>query len=153
MLWLLSHIFLPQGRLSSPSLELCNLQAPVNLSEANDLTVLSSAFKKIAYQAKDLRITFQRKPTSTRKRGIEVKVKFTLHMENLTIASPEQQHGDQHIDRLTICWISEATEQEVLSMSGKWISSKDFLTQKMTDLKKVGESSLTIEPVEELTTD
>ena len=36
-------------------------------------------------------------------------------------------------------------------MSGQWISSKDFLTQKMTDLKTVGESSLTIEPVEELT--
>ena len=42
---------------------------------------------------------------------------------------------------------------EILSMSGKWISTKDLLTQKMTDLKKVGESSLTIEPVEELTPD
>jgi hypothetical protein len=52
---------------------------------------------------------------------------------------------------LTICWISDVSEQEVLSMSGQWISSKDFLTQKMTDLKTVGESSLTIEPVEELT--
>lgn len=153
MLWLLSHIFLPKGRLSSLSLELCILLTPVNLSDTNDLTALLSAFRKIAYQAEDLRITIQRKPTSTRKRGIEVKVKFTLHMENLTVASPEQQHGEQQIDRLTICWISEATEQEVLSMSGKWISSKDFLTEKMTDLKKVGESSLTIEPVEELTTD
>lgn len=82
-----------------------------------------------------------------------MKVKFTLHMENLTVASPEQQHEEQHIDRLTICWISEVSEKEVLSMSGEWISSKDFLTQKMIDLKKVGESSLTIEPVEELTTD
>jgi hypothetical protein len=82
---------------------------------------------------------------------VEVKVKFTLHMENLTVASPLSQEPEEHIDRLTICWISDVSEQEVLSMSGQWISSKDFLTQKMTDLKTVGESSLTIEPVEELT--
>ena len=74
-------------------------------------------------------------------------------MENLTVTSAKQQHGDEHIDRLTISWTSDVTEEEVLSMSGKWISAKNFLTQKMTDLKKVGESSLTIEPVEELTTD
>ena len=86
-------------------------------------------------------------------RGRKVKVKFTLHMENLTIASPKQSPGEGHIDRLTISWINDVTEEEVLSMSGKWISTKDFLTQRMTDLKKVGESSLTIEPVEQLTTD
>ena len=74
-------------------------------------------------------------------------------MENLTVDSPKQPHGEEHIDRLTVSWISNVTEDQVVSMSGKWISSKDFLTQRMTDLKKVGESSLTIEPVEELTTD
>jgi hypothetical protein len=73
-------------------------------------------------------------------------------MESLAIVSPKQPHGEEHIDRLTISWINDVTEEQVLTMSGKWISSKDFLTQKMTDLKKVGESSLTIEPVEELTT-
>jgi hypothetical protein len=73
-------------------------------------------------------------------------------MENLTVESPKQQRGEEHIDRLTISWINDVTEEQVLTMSGKWISTKDFLTQKMTDLKKVGESSLTIEPVEELTT-
>jgi len=82
-----------------------------------------------------------------------VKIKFTLHMENLTVSSPKQPHREEHIDRLTISWINDATEDEVLSMSGKWISAKNFLTQRMTDLKNVGESSLTIEPVEELTTD
>jgi hypothetical protein len=74
-------------------------------------------------------------------------------MENLAVASPKQSHGEEHIDRLTISWISDLTEEEVLSMSGKWISAKNFLTQRLTDLKKVGESSLTIEPVEELTID
>jgi len=74
-------------------------------------------------------------------------------MENLAVASPKQPHGEEQIDRLVISWISDVTEEEVLSMSGKWISAKNFLTQRMTDLKKVGESSLTIEPIEELTTD
>ncbi len=74
-------------------------------------------------------------------------------MENLTVASPKQPDEEKCIDRLTISWINDATEEEVLSMSGKWISAKNFLTQRMTDLKKVGESSLTIEPIEELTTD
>lgn len=84
--------------------------------------------------------------------GAEVKVKFTLHMEDLTVAPVQQQDGERHIDRLTISWISSVTEEEVLSVSGKWISTQNYLTEKMTDLKKVGESSLTIEPVEELTT-
>lgn len=74
-------------------------------------------------------------------------------MENLTVASPKQQRGEERIDRLTISWINDVTEEEVLSMSGKWIGTQNFLTQRMTDLKKVGESSLTIEPVEELTAD
>ena len=81
-----------------------------------------------------------------------MKVKFTLHMENLTVAPVEQQDEERHIDRLTISWMSNVTEEEVTSMSGKWISTQNYLTEKMTDLKKVGESSLTIEPVEELTT-
>lgn len=82
--------------------------------------------------------------------GYKVKVKFTLNMENLTVASRQQNHEEEQIDRLIISWISEVSEEEVLNMSGKWIGTKDFLTQRMTDLKKVGESSLTIEPVEEL---
>jgi hypothetical protein len=79
-----------------------------------------------------------------------VKVKFTLNMENLTVASHQQNQKEEQIDRLIISWISEVSEEEVLNMSGKWIGTKDFLTQRMTDLKKVGESSLTIEPVEEM---
>jgi len=71
-------------------------------------------------------------------------------MENLTVASHQQNQKEEQIDRLIISWISEVSEEEVLNMSGKWIGTKDFLTQRMTDLKKVGESSLTIEPVEEM---
>lgn len=71
-------------------------------------------------------------------------------MENLTVASSKENEREKEIDRLTISWISDISEEEVLNMSGKWIGTKDFLTQRMTDLKKVGESSLTIEPVEEM---
>jgi hypothetical protein len=79
-----------------------------------------------------------------------VKVKFTLNMENLTISTHKQDQKEEQIDRLIISWISDISEEEVLNMSGRWIGTKDFLTQRMTDLKKVGESSLTIEPVEEM---
>ena len=71
-----------------------------------------------------------------------MKVKFTLNMENLTVA-------EKHIDRLSISWINEVTEEEVLSMSGQWINTQNFLTQRMIGLRNVGESSLTIEPIEE----
>jgi hypothetical protein len=71
-------------------------------------------------------------------------------MENLTVSSRQQNQEEENIDRLIISWISDISEEEVLNMSGRWIGTKDFLTQRMTDLKKVGESSLTIEPVEEM---
>jgi hypothetical protein len=72
--------------------------------------------------------------------GVTVKVKFTLNMENLEV-------DEKHIDRLCISWINETSEEEVLSMSGQWINSKNLLTQRMVGLNKVGESSLTIEPL------
>ena len=69
-----------------------------------------------------------------------MKVKFTLNMENLVVE-------EKRIDRLCISWINEVTEDEVLSMSGQWINAKNLLTQRMIGLNKVGESSLTIEPM------
>jgi len=63
-------------------------------------------------------------------------------MENLTV-------DEKHIDRLSISWVNDVTEEEVLSMSGQWIGTQNLLTQRMVGLKRVGESSLTIEPIEE----
>lgn len=71
-----------------------------------------------------------------------MKVKFTLTMENLVV-------NNDHVDNITISWISDVSQEDVLVMSQEWITTKDFLTQRMTGLQKVGESSLTIEPVEE----
>ncbi len=71
-----------------------------------------------------------------------VKVKFTLTMDDATVS------GD-HYDSIIIDWISDVPQDEVLRMSQQWITSRNFLTQRMVGLSKVGESSLTIEPVEE----
>jgi len=129
------------------------LLATANLIFLKDLLDFPFALKKIPHRAKYLQRNFGEKSLTFQPQGVKVKVKFTLHMENITISSPRHPQEDEHIDRLTISWISDVTEKQVLSMSGRWISTKDFLTQRMTDLKKVGESSLTIEPVEELTPD
>lgn len=69
-----------------------------------------------------------------------MKIKFTLNMDNLLV-------NQTHIDRVVISWISNLSEKEVLSLSQNWISDQDFLLHKMGGLKRVGESSLTIEPL------
>jgi 5-keto 4-deoxyuronate isomerase len=71
-----------------------------------------------------------------------MKVKFTLTMDDLTV-------DDLHYDEVVIDWISEVEQEEVLDLSQKWITSQNFLTRRMIGLQRVGESSLTIEPLDE----
>jgi len=71
-----------------------------------------------------------------------MKVKFTLAMDDLTV-------DDRHYDSVTIDWVSDVAQEEVLKMSQRWISTQNFLTRRMIGLQRVGESSLTIEPIEE----
>ena len=71
-----------------------------------------------------------------------MKVRFTLTMDNLMV-------DNEHYDSVVIDWISEVQQEEVLEMSQKWITSQNFLTRRMIGLQRVGESSLTIEPVDE----
>jgi hypothetical protein len=75
----------------------------------------------------------------------QMKIKFTLNMDNLLV-------NQTHIDRVIISWISDLSQEEVSSLSQNWISDQDFLLHKMDGLKRVGESSLTIEPVPSGTT-
>lgn len=70
-----------------------------------------------------------------------MKVRYILTMEDLTV------HGEQ-IDSLTLDWEDEASHEEVMGFSQKWITSRNFLTSRMNGLSEVGESSLTIEPIE-----
>ena len=71
-----------------------------------------------------------------------MKMRFTLSMEDLLIDTSK-------VDNMVINWIEDVSQERVLEMSHEWITSKNFLTDKMIGLRKVGESSLTIEPVEE----
>jgi hypothetical protein len=71
-----------------------------------------------------------------------MKVKFVLTMDNLVV-------GDRRIDQLVLDWESEIDQNEILMLSHEWITSRNFLTQRMVGLTRVGESSLTIEPLEE----
>jgi len=70
-----------------------------------------------------------------------MKVRYILTMEDLVV------HGET-INSLTLDWQDDATREQVMSFSQKWITSRNFLTSRMNGLSEVGESSLTIEPVE-----
>lgn len=71
-----------------------------------------------------------------------MRMRFTLSMEDLVV-------GEKIIDNVILDWIEEVTQERVLEISHQWISSQTFLTERMTGLNRVGESSLTIEPIEE----
>jgi hypothetical protein len=71
-----------------------------------------------------------------------MKVKFVLTMDDLVV-------DDQSIDQVVFDWESEMEQTEILEISHQWITSKNFLTQRMVGLSRVGESSLTIEPLDE----
>ena len=70
-----------------------------------------------------------------------MKVKFTLTMDDIKVDQRE-------IDSLIIDWVDDVNEQEVLDLSHRWISTQNFLSQSMEGLERVGESSLTIEPLD-----
>ncbi len=79
-----------------------------------------------------------------------MKVKFTLNMTNLVLSGNESTAIEKPINRITFSWVSDLSQEEILSMSQEWLKDKNFLTSRMKGLKKVGESSLTIEPLEEI---
>ncbi|MBN1211180.1 MAG: hypothetical protein JXA92_01260 [candidate division Zixibacteria bacterium] len=71
-----------------------------------------------------------------------MKVKFVLTMDDVVV-------NDQLIDQIVLDWESDVDQEEILEVSHKWITTQNFLTQRMVGLTRVGESSLTIEPLEE----
>ena len=70
-----------------------------------------------------------------------MKVKFTLSMDDVII-------DEQHLDNIVLDWEEDLNQDQVLELSQKWITSKNFLTSRMVGLTHVGESSLTIEPID-----
>lgn len=71
-----------------------------------------------------------------------MRVKFVLTMDDLMV-------DDKGIDQLILDWESDLEQSEILDLSHQWITSKNFLTRRMVGLMRVGESSLTIEPIDE----
>jgi len=70
-----------------------------------------------------------------------MRVRYILTMDNLLV------HGE-HIENLVVDWEDESSHDEIMHLSQKWISSRNFLTERMNGLSEVGESSLTIEPLD-----
>lgn len=70
-----------------------------------------------------------------------MKVKFTLTMDDVIV-------DNRRLDNIILDWEEEVNQEQVLELSQKWITSKNFLTSRMIGLTHVGESSLTIEPVD-----
>lgn len=71
-----------------------------------------------------------------------MRVKFVLTMDDVVV-------DDQKIDQIIMDWETDIDKEEILEVSHQWISTQNFLTQRMVGLTRVGESSLTIEPLEE----
>lgn len=68
-------------------------------------------------------------------------VKLTLTLRDALV-------NNRWVDLIALEWTTRATPEEVLEMSQKWITTQNFLTQRMSGVKRVGESSFTIEPLE-----
>ncbi len=71
-----------------------------------------------------------------------MKVKFVLTMDDLVVE-------EQSVDQVVLDWQTDVEQDEILELSHKWITSKNFLTKRMQGLTRVGESSLVIEPLDE----
>jgi hypothetical protein len=71
-----------------------------------------------------------------------MRVKFVLTMDDVVVE-------DRKFDQIVMDWESDVDQREILEVSHQWITTQNFLTSRMTGLRKVGESSLTIEPLEE----
>jgi hypothetical protein len=71
-----------------------------------------------------------------------MKVKFVLTMDDVVL-------DNRSIDQVILDWVSDVDQQEIMEVSHRWITTQNFLTRRMVGLHRVGESSLTIEPLEE----
>ena len=71
-----------------------------------------------------------------------MKVKFVLTMDDVVV-------DDQQFDQLILDWVDDMGQEEILEVSHRWITTQNYLTTRMQGLMRVGESSLTIEPLDE----
>lgn len=72
---------------------------------------------------------------------VYVESKILLTMEKAIV-------GAKCFDEIVIAWTTEIGQAEMQKYSLEWVTTNNFLQSRMPDLKSVGESSLTIEPLE-----
>jgi hypothetical protein len=70
-----------------------------------------------------------------------MRVRYILTMDDLLV------HGER-FDSVVVDWEDDTSHDEIMRLSQKWITSRNFLTERMNGLSEVGESSLTIEPID-----
>ena len=76
-----------------------------------------------------------------------MKVKFVLVMDYVVV----EIHGQRFTaDQLILEWESEMEQAKIQEIAHQWLHDEHFLAQRMVGLSRVGESSLTIEPVEQV---
>jgi hypothetical protein len=75
------------------------------------------------------------------KKGQKLQVKFKLIMDGLLVMG-------NWLDRVIIEWEEEADEVRVQEIANEWLTTRNYLTQRMLGLHSVAEASLTIEPQE-----
>lgn len=66
---------------------------------------------------------------------------FVLIMDDLIVCGTQ-------VDQCIFSWQQELPESQVTTYSLEWLNSHNYLTSRMVGLERVGESSLTIEPIE-----
>lgn len=71
-----------------------------------------------------------------------MKVKFVLTMDNVVLSSLT-------IDQVILDWIEDVNQQEISEITHRWVTTQNFLTRRMVGLNRVGESSLSINPLED----
>ena len=67
-------------------------------------------------------------------------IQFELTMNNAVV-------NGKSIDQIIIQWPEELTAEELLDISLRWMAAKYFLVNRMEGLQKVGDSSLSIQPI------
>ena len=76
-----------------------------------------------------------------------MRIKFALKLRDVTLTD------GSHIDELEMAWEEDTTPEKAVDMSEKWITSSNFnnllLTKKMIGAERIGESSLSFEPIED----
>jgi len=72
-------------------------------------------------------------------------IKFTLTMIKVRV---NIQGKEKDFDKVELSWTSEITIEKYLQISTLWLKRRNLLLETMDGLRRVGSSSLTLEPLD-----